>query len=178
LSLVEATRLLPSKRESKVLVKWPNDVLVADSSRRPPRKVAGVLAEVLTGDSPALVVGMGVNITWPDGQATGLPGASSLAAEGFSVDPNVLLGQVLEKFDDWINVLEEPEGAELLRAVHLEFSATVGTQVTVNGQDGVIAGTAIDIEEDGSLILQSDDGERTLVLCGDVSRLDFNGEDR
>ena len=43
-------------------VKWPNDVvLVGDHTG----KVGGILAELVTGERPAVVVGLGLNVAWP-----------------------------------------------------------------------------------------------------------------
>ncbi|HEX5521452.1 MAG TPA: biotin--[acetyl-CoA-carboxylase] ligase, partial [Longimicrobiaceae bacterium] len=46
----------------RVQIKWPNDLLVGD------RKLAGVLAEADLGSAggPAVVVGIGINVNWPD----------------------------------------------------------------------------------------------------------------
>ena len=45
-------------------IKWPNDLLVGE------RKLAGILAETVSGgaapEHPALVVGLGLNVLWPE----------------------------------------------------------------------------------------------------------------
>ena len=43
-------------------VKWPNDVMVEIEGEK---KIAGILAEYVHQENPVLVVGMGLNIEWP-----------------------------------------------------------------------------------------------------------------
>jgi biotin-(acetyl-CoA carboxylase) ligase len=41
--------------------------------------------------------------------------------------------------------------------------------VTATGTDGAIAGTAVDVNDDGTLIIETRDGTRVTVEAGDVT---------
>ena len=53
--------------EGTVLLKWPNDLVVAADDRSAYLKLGGVLGETdgLGTDDPRAVVGLGVNVDWP-----------------------------------------------------------------------------------------------------------------
>ena len=157
-------------------VKWPNDVLLVGGTA--PGKVAGILAELVgggpaggpAGGSVAIVVGMGVNVGWPTVSVAALPGATSLAAAGHTIDRADLLRSVLTRFDARLTDLEAVDGLERLRLAHLERSATVGVEVRVDMPDGPVTGTAVGLGLDGSLLVDPGDGPVTLH-AGDVVHL-------
>lgn len=123
-------------------IKWPNDLLLSG------RKLAGILAEA---DAGAIVVGIGVNLTWCP------PGAALLGA----VERDQLLDGVLDRLDGWWDHWSEVEAAYRHRCV------TVGRWVHVTLADGEVVGRAVGIAPDGALELDTPEGpERFLV--GDV----------
>lgn len=122
-------------------VKWPNDVRVDGA------KIAGILLEA-RGD-PALVIGIGINVSQTEFPAPLGAGATSVAlAGGRTVDREVLLGAVLEAFDAWRRRLEE-EGFEPVRARWSALSDTLGRRVRV----GPARGRALRLDDDGALVL-------------------------
>ena len=148
------------------LLKWPNDVLLDGL------KLAGVLAErVGTPSGPAAVVGIGLNVSQTPAELP-VPTAVSLAAAGHVVDRTVLLRAVVERlqalYADWVR-----DGAgDGARARHryLALSDTVGREVRVELPRGVLEGRALDVDEDGALVVTS--GGRTHhVTAGDVVHL-------
>lgn len=87
-------------------LKWPNDLMVGD------RKLGGLLAEVVeTGPSLAVIVGLGVNLTYegPEGEAT-----SVRAETGLTIAPRALLDIVLEELEPRCERLDTPRGARCL----------------------------------------------------------------
>ena len=161
-------------------VKWPNDVLLVGGTA--PGKVAGILAELvsgrsgggsggeLDGESVAIVVGMGVNVGWPALSDDAPPGATSLAAAGHAIDRTALLGSILARFDARLTDLEASDGPERLRRAHLECSATMGVEVRVDMPDGPVTGTAVGLALDGSLLVDTGDGPVSF-RAGDVVHL-------
>jgi BirA family biotin operon repressor/biotin-[acetyl-CoA-carboxylase] ligase len=154
-------------------VKWPNDVLLAGGH---PGKVAGILAELVTGDRPAIVVGLGLNVGWPPPESAISdepvpPGATSLARAGIRVDRWWLMVDVLVAFDRQLATLESADGPEHLRADHLAASATVGSRVRVERPGGDLVGDAVDLTVDGGLVVVPDGGDPVKVRAGDVSHL-------
>jgi BirA family biotin operon repressor/biotin-[acetyl-CoA-carboxylase] ligase len=125
-------------------LKWPNDVVTPDGN-----KVAGLLAERTGG---LVVVGLGANLFWPDppeGVAAVFqtdPGRSVARALGIEWTESLLEG-VESGPDDW--------GVAEYRAC----SATLGADIT--WEEGG-PGRAVDVDEDGGLVVQTDTGLRTL----------------
>jgi len=148
-------------------IKWPNDVVLVGGPA--PGKVAGILAELVAGPPPAVVVGLGLNVGWPLPD-DGPPGATSLAATGTSVDRGDLLSSVLAGFEARLGDLEAADGPERLRAAHWDRSATVGSVVRVEASDGPLVGTAVGLDLDGSLLVDAGDGP-VAVRAGDVVHL-------
>jgi BirA family transcriptional regulator, biotin operon repressor / biotin---[acetyl-CoA-carboxylase] ligase len=150
-----------------LLVKWPNDVQSVDG-----RKVAGILCErVDTAEGPRAVVGVGLNVSSTADQLP-VPTAGSLAMAGGSVDdPGAILGAVLARLNArlaaWRAAGGDAAAAGVLDA-YAAISVTLGADVTVTLPGGeAVAGQAVRIDRDGSLVLRAADGERT-ISAGDV----------
>ncbi len=154
-------------------VKWPNDVLLVGEH---PGKVGGILAELVTGERPAIVVGLGLNVGWPPPELAISdepvpPGATSLARAGVSADRWRVMVDVLVAFDRQLATLDSPDGPERLRQDHLVTSATVGSRVRVEQASGDLIGEAVDLTVDGGLVVVPDGGDPVEVHAGDVTHL-------
>jgi BirA family transcriptional regulator, biotin operon repressor / biotin---[acetyl-CoA-carboxylase] ligase len=158
-------------------LKWPNDVVAVDSEGVVIGKLAGSLAEsVVRGDAlDAVILGFGINVNWPhpvppelDGVAVALNGIA-----GGEVDREGLLIDVLTRLDHWLAELTGGEAGRtrLLDAVRSR-SVTIGRHVRVELPDGVIEGEAVDVDDDGELVVQipGEAGPR-VVRVGDVIHL-------
>jgi len=149
-------------------IKWPNDVVLVGGPA--PGKVAGILAELVAGPPPAVVVGLGLNVGWPLPDDDAPPGATSLTAAGTSATPGDLLAAVLAEFETRLSDLEATDGPERLQAAHQDRSATVGSEVRVEASDGPLVGTAVGLDLDGSLLVDAGDGP-VAIRAGDVVHL-------
>jgi BirA family biotin operon repressor/biotin-[acetyl-CoA-carboxylase] ligase len=124
------------------VLKWPNDVLVAE------RKLAGILAE--RGGDGCVVVGLGLNVGWaPDGGT----------CLGARTTPHEVLDALLDAYDA---VGGDVEGA------YRERLSTVGRRVHVELPRGSIDGTAVDVEPDGRLVVVDTCGITHRLDVGDV----------
>jgi BirA family biotin operon repressor/biotin-[acetyl-CoA-carboxylase] ligase len=126
-------------------IKWPNDVWVDG------RKVAGILVEGRPQEGWA-VLGIGLNVaTEPDEFPDELRGmATSLRAAGSALpSPAAALALLLPALDEW---LAAPSAAVL--DAWRERDALRDRPVSWNGGSGVAAG----VDDDGSLLVQTDDG--------------------
>jgi BirA family transcriptional regulator, biotin operon repressor / biotin---[acetyl-CoA-carboxylase] ligase len=145
-------------------LKWPNDVLVGS------RKLAGILAETAPLSRPgvdegiAVVVGIGLNVTWPVEIPEDLVETmTALNLEcGRPVDRDAVLEGMLTALEvtDWV-------------ALHDRYRttlATLGRQVRVEQATGVVEGVAVDVRPDGRLVVQTSQGERE-ITTGDVVHL-------
>ncbi len=61
-------------------IKWPNDLIA------PVGKVAGVLAELVELEPPAVVVGIGLNLYWPPGWPPSDQGIAELVAKAATLE--------------------------------------------------------------------------------------------
>lgn len=147
-------------------LKWPNDLVVEDASGT--RKLAGLLAEsvVEAGLLEAVVVGMGMNVNWPSPLPTDLAD-SAVAVNGLvghDVDRTALLVSWLTGFDRLLEALD------LVAVRYRERCSTIGRQVRVELADGAVEGLAVDVTQEGHLLLETDTGPRELTV-GDVVHL-------
>ena len=140
------------------MLKWPNDLVVGD------RKLAGLLAE---RDGDALVVGAGCNVNWerfPDDLA-GSATSCNLEA-GHPVDRDELLVAFLDGFAAVLG-----RGGGVVDEYRARL-ATLGRRVRVEPVRGdPLLGTAVDVTDDGALVVRDDAGTDHAVATADVVHL-------
>ncbi|WP_413451087.1 biotin--[acetyl-CoA-carboxylase] ligase [Georgenia phoenicis] len=163
---------------SRVGLKWPNDVLVADGGPAlagwgTARKLGGILTELLPPEGgPVAVVGIGVNLS-QDAAALPVPSATSLALAGLPVPgPEELLSAVGHELGGLVRRWEEHEGDARAAGLLTEVAAaclTLGRDVRVEQPGGaVLLGRAEVLGADGCLLVRDTAGVRHRVLAGDV----------
>jgi BirA family biotin operon repressor/biotin-[acetyl-CoA-carboxylase] ligase len=157
LSALEACQAVAALRAG---LKWPNDIVVSD------RKLGGLLAESdAAAGSPAIVVGIGLNLTWPG--PPDADGTSVLEETGSSVERDVLLDALLFGLGSHADELSSPAGrSSLLEAYRLRL-ATLGRTVRVTLADGGFVGTAVGVNDLGHLLVDTPSGVHE-VAAGDV----------
>jgi BirA family biotin operon repressor/biotin-[acetyl-CoA-carboxylase] ligase len=142
-------------------MKWPNDLLWKGA------KLGGILGE--TFDEPAAVVlGVGVNVfQCPfDFPNRVLYPATSLAQAGAEhVDRNALAAEMLNSLDRWL-VRWLEHGAEPVVAAWRERNVTLGRRVRIAGTG--VAGVAVDLTEDGALVVEDNTGQRRVFYSADA----------
>ncbi|HEX6469068.1 MAG TPA: biotin--[acetyl-CoA-carboxylase] ligase [Streptosporangiaceae bacterium] len=137
----------------RAALKWPNDVLAGE------RKLGGILVE-RAGE--AVIVGIGLNVTLRAAELP-VPTATSLAIEDAAVtDREMLLRAILREFEQWYGGWRaaggDPERSGL-RAAYRRACATLGRAVRIElPGEGVVTGTATDVDGDGRLLVRTDDG--------------------
>lgn len=155
-----------------VSLKWPNDLIVLAGTTGDCgwRKLAGILTETaLVGDRVEFaVVGIGININVPAEMLPDLsPEATSILAEtGRRASREELLAKTLEGIETRYERLRKGESPFSEWSSRL---ATVGRQVEVVTSQGVLAGLAEGVTEDGELLLRATDGTLHHLAAGDVT---------
>jgi len=146
----------------RCLIKWPNDILIGRN------KLCGILTELKAEQDATsfIVLGIGVNVNT---KASLLPkNATSICRE---------LGREISKIDLTRLILEELENHYFVfrqgsfKAVIDEWknlSAIFGRRVKVTAKTQTVEGQAIDIDEEGALIVRLDNGLHERILAGDV----------
>lgn len=154
----EAARLNPE-------LKWPNDVLING------RKVCGILIETLKGDekqSPAVIAGIGINVNNMDFPLEIAHKATSIAKEfGGSVEVGSIESHLLESISKWYTLYNE-EGFASIISHWRELDCTIGRRISINTSDGLLEGTALGIEDDGSLLIECPDGTHISIHTGET----------
>jgi len=147
-----------------VRCKWPNDVLVNG------RKVAGILLESEAGEGGVLdwlVLGVGINLRhFPEGTDYA---ATSLTAEGAEgAEPAAALEVYAQHLNRWYERWRA-QGFAAIREAWLGRAIGLGGPVVVRLADRTLHGTFVDLDSDGVLLLDREDGSgRQRIAAGDV----------
>ncbi|MEE8333355.1 MAG: biotin--[acetyl-CoA-carboxylase] ligase [Alphaproteobacteria bacterium] len=145
----------------RVMLKWPNDLMHAG------RKLGGLLIEGATGTGVrTLAVGLGVNlVSFPENAS--YP-ATSLAEAGCRVEAIAVAQAFHNHLDGWLrnwaNNCFEP-----VRTAWLARAAGLGGELVVHLPDGKEwIGLFQDIDEQGALVLQTENGMTRTVTAGAI----------
>jgi BirA family biotin operon repressor/biotin-[acetyl-CoA-carboxylase] ligase len=143
-------------------LKWPNDLVVTTADGD--RKLAGVLAEAAL---PAVVVGIGINLSWPPDLPEELAAIATAANHiaGRPVEREAVLTGLLaglrRRYGRWDEVAAE----------HRACCVTIGRDVRVDLGAETFTGRATDVTEDGHLVVDPGTGPLRTVSAGDVIHL-------
>lgn len=148
------------------LIKWPNDILLRD------RKVAGLLNEIHSEMDRIhfVILGMGINLNMDEPM---FPKeirrfATSLKIEmGKAISRKSFLQSLLLELEKWYTIFLEKGSAVILKAWR-DRAHIKGRRVKVTSFGESLIGTAIDVDSDGALILETPEGERKRVVAGDI----------
>jgi BirA family biotin operon repressor/biotin-[acetyl-CoA-carboxylase] ligase len=157
-------------------LKWPNDLVVpADGGVR---KLGGMLSEsvIESGRLEAVVLGIGINVNWPDDLPADLSETATALNHVASreIARDQLLAAMLVRFDALYGALGSAGAGDDDGGLAEEYrarSATLGTEVSVATATETVVGRAVDIGDDGSLVLELRDGGRRIITTGDVTQL-------
>lgn len=168
---VACVEMLEGLTGAGVRLRWPNDVVVGG------RKLGGILAESRsTGGEPGpVVIGIGINVTWPDGRVP--EGIADIAVALGDLLPGppdraAVLAALVDAVAATVLALRSPGGPEALIAAATAASEVLGSPVKVSFPDGThLEGTATRLHDDGALEVTSN-GPTVVVRAGDVRRLE------
>ena len=151
----------------QVRIKWPNDIVVETLPLGGQAKLAGVLAQSkLVRTTASVVVGIGINVHPSNIQDLITErGVISLSDLGSPPDRVHLAEVILSNLGDLD--FQSPDFWESYR----RLSGTIGQDVRVTTETGVLEGKALDITEFGSLLLEDYGGSVREVFSGDLVSL-------
>ncbi len=144
-------------------LKWPNDVLVSG------RKVAGILAEAVTeGEQVSVVVGVGINVSVPREVLATFPApATSLHLEAdHPISREELLLALLSR---WKAHYDQLQLGEWSLNEWKARAPMLGKPVRVETDGESWEGVALDVTEEGALLVRDTDGNLHTVYAGDVT---------
>lgn len=145
-------------------IKWVNDVF-ADG-----KKCCGILTEAVadleTGGVEFAVVGMGVNVTTPDGGfAPEIKDVAAAACDGVEDGRNKVVAMVLNAYFEAYRSFDKAEIAKRYKAK----SFLTGREITVVKGNENLRAKAIEIDDDCRLVVEYGDGLRETLSAGEVS---------
>ena len=148
-------------------IKWPNDIVIGG------KKVCGILAQSsFSGSGPSyVIVGVGINVNQtrdqlpPDCKET----STSLKLElGRKISRLRVLEQFIVLWDEYFGGFLKG-GHQFLRPKWITNNVTLGREVSINKENGLRHGLALDISERGGLIVRFCDGFSEEFLAEDLS---------
>lgn len=145
-------RLAATTFAGRLGLKWPNDLLLDE------QKLAGVLAQ--RSPTGGTVVGIGLNVSWAP------PGAGCVHRDlGLIVSPAALLNEMLSSID---GLLGRADSRAQVSERYRERLLTLGQEVRIElPGDRTVTGTAVDVDADGRLLVETGDTTATFDV-GDV----------
>ena len=158
-ALAEAIENISDLRPS---IKWPNDILLGN------RKLAGILTELRAESDQVkfVIVGVGLNVNTSSHHLT--PQAVSLKiAAGHSFDRTQVFQAILRSLEKWYLKLLHHEFAQVMEEWK-KRECTLNKWVRITDPTGMIEGQAIDLDEDGALLIRKDNGLVIKKTAGDV----------
>ncbi|MEE4607705.1 MAG: biotin--[acetyl-CoA-carboxylase] ligase [Desulfobacteraceae bacterium] len=151
-------RVLRRRYEVDARVKWPNDILIDG------RKVCGLLAEMEAEADAVRFVNIGIGLNANNDPPPVPTGAVSLRqALGRRVSRRNLLADFLDAF----KARMEAGTLENAVAEWRPYAISMGRRVRVATGRETLEGTAVDVDDNGALILALADGTRRAVIYGD-----------
>lgn len=173
---VAAAAVVKGLKESGVdaKIKWPNDIILKE------KKVAGILTE-MTGELMRveyITLGIGINVNngiedFPEEIANK---ASSLKLEEKKeFERKKIASAVLNNFEKLYSDFLERGSISVSIEICKANSILLGKEVRVISRKSEILRKAVDINEDGELVVEDGDGNQESVFSGEVSIRGIHG---
>ncbi len=169
MAFVESVAVAEAVRQVSGLapqIKWPNDVLING------RKVCGILVETRGrgdgGTGRPVVIGIGINVNNGEFPPEIADKATSIMLEtGSPISPRQVEEALLSCLDGlYTEYLRDGFDPILTRWKSLD--CTSGRRVCVVTEDGIVEGTAWEVDSNGDLVVLRDDGSTARVTAGEV----------
>jgi BirA family biotin operon repressor/biotin-[acetyl-CoA-carboxylase] ligase len=158
LASLTLARVLRELFQIDAAVKWPNDILVDG------RKISGMLSELEAETDRILFISIGMGINVNNDPSVAEPGASSLKKiTGREISKKMLLARFLAEFEKRLRKAE----FENVISEWKKYTVTLNRRVKIVTHKEVSEGLAVDVEEDGALVLELADGTRKTIVYGD-----------
>lgn len=145
-------------------IKWVNDIYLGQ------KKIAGILTEALlapdSGQVSDLLIGVGINFcltTFPDELKDK---AGSLFDQTPTISRQELLIAIWQEFFQ--------TAPDQLLADYKTYSLVLGKTVSFNLQNKLMTGKALDLDEQGQLIVELPNQEIIKLSSGEISLIDWN----
>jgi len=166
MTAVAVVKAIERCAQIKGQIKWPNDILINE------KKVCGILTE-MSAELDLInwvVVGIGINVEikkqeFPEDIREKTTSLKEALRKEIS---RVRLVQIfLKEFERYYELLKKREISLILKEWK-SYSHTLGKKIKINIGENIVTGEAIDINEEGALILKKGDGELIEIISGTI----------
>ncbi len=143
-------------------IKWVNDIWIGE------KKVCGILTEAVSdlesGVIEAVIVGIGVNVHTPEG---GFP--EELAQIAGSVGSlKIPRSRLAAEIGSRLFAMMEDPASDRIFEAYREDSLVIGREIVWTGDEGSRTGRVRDLNRQGNLIVDTEDGE-VILAAGEIS---------
>ena len=152
--------------DSKVAVKWPNDIWIDD------KKVAGIIVELDTNSSIwSLTIGIGINVYMQQTQGKLIDQAwTSLQQHNFSVNKDELAISLVNNVVSTIMMFEKNQFESIINAWS-EMDMLSNRLITITTGNKTLKGVVEGIDYDGALLLKQHNGEIVRAVSGHIEEI-------
>ncbi len=153
----------------EAMIKWPNDVLING------KKVCGILTEIEAEidmiDHCVVGIGIDANVDTESFPEEFRDSSTSLKKElGHEINRVEFVQKLLEEFEVLYLKFQEGDFTAILEEWR-SMSATIGEWVKITTQTRTIYGEAIGVDNEGALILETDEGKLEKIVAGNCEHL-------
>lgn len=145
-------------------IKWPNDIVIGD------KKVCGILTEMSAEMDMVnyVVCGIGINVNTESFAAEIAHRATSMYIEsGQKYCRNEIIARLMNEFEYYYKRFLDC-GLDAILNEYKQHCVTIGREVSVIFKNETVAGKAVDVDENGSLVVETENGT-IHVTSGEVS---------
>ncbi len=149
-------------------IKWPNDIVAGG------KKLCGILTEMSAEEDEVKYVIIGIGINANLGVDDFGPGVSDVATsisieKGDTVSRKAVLASVLLEFEQLYRDFVRQGSISFFLEEYKDKSAVLGKEIRVISKKEELTGRAVDISEEGHLVVRLGDGTLREVMSGEVS---------
>ncbi|KMT22038.1 biotin--[acetyl-CoA-carboxylase] ligase [Clostridium cylindrosporum] len=149
----------------KFSIKWPNDIILNG------KKVCGILTE-MDGEIDSLnyiIVGIGINVNQAEIPDEISHKATSLKVElSKHIERKIIVSNILNEFEKNYKVFKEDGIAPFIGELK-KYSALIGKDVLISNPFKTFNGKVVDIDSEGYLVVEDEDGNLQSIVGGDIS---------
>jgi BirA family biotin operon repressor/biotin-[acetyl-CoA-carboxylase] ligase len=139
-------------------VKWPNDILVNG------QKISGMLSELEAAEDQVANINIGIGINMNNQAPPDLPTATSVRfLKGESISRKKFLAEFLDRLEAKMNSQDFSTVIDEWKLI----SATLGQDVRIVSRHEVTEGNAVDVDPNGALIVETQNGDQKTIYYGD-----------
>lgn len=166
MTAVAVVKAIERCTQIKAQIKWPNDILINN------KKVCGILTE-MSAELDLInwvVIGIGINVDikkqeFPEDIREKTTSLKEVL--GKEISRVRLVQMFLKEFERYYELLKRREISSILKEWKF-YSHTLGKKIKINIGEQVITGEAIDVNEEGGLVLKKEDGELVELISGTI----------